>query len=513
MRMITLTGFDLNLREAATVLRELPKITLTDEARRRMEASRDLVEKTVASSENSLYSINTGFGKLATVKIPRDKIRTIQKNLIDSHAIGVGEPVAENIARLTLLLRANVLAQGYSGVRPILVDTLIDMINKGATPVIPCQGSVGASGDLAPLAHVAKALLGEGEVWYRGDRAKASAVFQKIGITPPILEAKEGLSLINGTQFSLAIGLDVLLRLERLLKLADITAAICVEGDLASIRPFDEKLVRLRPHSGALKTTDNLRRLLADSEINKAHQDCPRVQDPYSLRCVPQVHGCVKEAYRFARSILEIELNATTDNPLVFADSGEVISGGNFHGAPVAMAMDLLGMAMTDLSSISERRVALLIDPPQNEIPTTFLIDDPGVNSGFMIPQYVMSALVSENKTLSHPAMVDSIPTSAGQEDHVSGSAWAARKASQIAQNLEKCLAIELLAACQAIDFSSQGRRPGRGVGEIHQYIRKVIPHLREDKFLEEQLQIVYKLAASEAVITVAEEAVGELEL
>lgn len=513
MDKIILDGFSMNWQQVRTCLYALPKISLSEEAKERLHRSRKIVEDSLAHSESSLYAINTGFGKLATVQIPSERIEQVQENLVHSHAVGVGDPLPENISRLTVLLRANVLAQGYSGVRPELVSFLCDLINKGVTPVIPSQGSVGASGDLAPLAHVAKVLLGLGDVWFQGERKSTASVFKKLGLQSISLKAKEGLSLINGTQFSLAIACHVLLQAEKLLKLADITAAISVEGDLASHKPFDEKLIRLRPHAGALKTAANLRKLLAESEIEKGHEKCQRVQDPYSLRCVPQVHGAVKEAYHFAKHLLETELNATTDNPLIFADTKEVISGGNFHGEPIALAMDTLSIALTDLGSISERRVALLIDPPQKEIPTQFLIPEPGLHSGFMIPQYVMSALVSENKTLAHPAMVDSIPTSAGQEDHVSMSAWAARKANQIVANVEKILGIELLAGCQAIDFSSQGKRAGKGVQAIHHYIRERLPMLKEDKPLGNQLLLAQKLVAEGIPITVVEEAVGNLEL
>lgn len=511
METITLDGFSLDLKQIAVLLDALPKVQISSKAVSLMAASRKVVEEKLNDADNSLYAINTGFGKLANVRIPRERVSQVQTNLIYSHAVGVGEPLSEPISRLVVLLRANVLAQGYSGVRPELVGLLCELINKGVTPVIPCQGSVGASGDLAPLAHVAKVLLGDGEVWHQGERRAASEVFSKVGLKPLTLQAKEGLSLINGTQVSLAIALDVLFQAGRLLKTADITAALSIEGDLASHKPFDERMMKLRPHPGALATAKNMRCLLAESEIGQSHADCPRVQDPYSLRCVAPVHGAAKEAWHFARGILEKELNATTDNPLVFADTQEVISGGNFHGEPIALAMDTLGMALADLGSISERRVALLIDPPQNEIPTQFLIPEPGLHSGFMIPQYVMSALVSENKTLAHPAMVDSIPTSAGQEDHVSGSCWAARKAKMIANNVEKILGIELLAGAQAIDLSSKGKRPGKGAAAVHHYIRERLPQLKDDKPLSSQLEIAYKMVETGVPIAVAEKAVGDL--
>lgn len=513
MKTIRLNGFNLTCADVQICLYELPKVELAEEAVGRIKASRQFVETRLAASENSLYAINTGFGKLANVRIPPGQIERVQENLIHSHAVGVGEPLPENISRLAMLLRANVLAQGYSGVRLELIRLCLDFINKGITPVIPCQGSVGASGDLAPLAHVAKTLIGEGEVWFQGERRPTRGVLKEKDLTPVSLKAKEGLSLINGTQVSLAIALDVLLQAERLLKIADLTAAMSVEGDAASHKPFDEKLIALRPHPGALRTAGNLRKLLEGSKIEKAHADCPRVQDPYSIRCVPQVHGAVKEAWHFAKNILERELNATTDNPLIFAEEGRVVSGGNFHGEPIALVMDTLSIALADLASIAERRVALLLDPPQNEIPVKFLIENPGLNSGFMIPQYVMSALVSENKTLAHPAMVDSIPTSAGQEDHVSMSCWGARKAKKIADNLEKCLGVELLAAAQAIDLGSGGVKPGRGVAAIHAYLRERLPVLKEDRHLAAQLEIAYALVGGTPLITVAENCVGELEL
>ena len=505
MKTILLTGFDLDWQQVALCLHALPKIELAGLAKKQIEKSRAVVEKKAAGKEPH-YGINTGFGKLATTRIEPEKLEALQSNLIHSHAVGVGEPLPEPVSRLALLLRANVLARGTSGVRLEIVERLIDCINKGITPVMPAQGSVGASGDLAPLAYMAQTLIGEGEVWYQGERQKTAAVLEKTGLKPLTLKSKEGLSLVNGTQVSLGIACDVLLQAERLIKLADITAALSIEGDLASFVPFDERILKARPYSGALKTASNLRKILDQSKMNLSHKNCGRVQDPYSLRCVPQVHGAIKDTLGFAKKMLEVELNSATDNPLVFAESGDILSGGNFHGEPVAFAMDFLGIAMAELGSIAERRVAVLIDP-------NFLTPDPGVHCGFMIPHVVTSALVSENKTLAHPASVDTIPTSGGQEDHVSMSCWAARKAKKIADNVEKILGVELLAGCQAVDLAGKGSKPGNGTGAVHRYVRERLPFLKEDKHLSSQLEIAYKFMQEEVLIDVAEKAAGVLEI
>lgn len=504
MKTIELTGFDLDWKEVKEVLYALPKIKLKEGAEKKIENTREVVEKKAAEKE-PLYGINTGFGKLATTQIDPEKLEALQHNLIHSHAVGVGEPLPEPVSRLALLLRTNVLAQGHSGVRLEIVERLIDLINKGITPVLPSQGSVGASGDLAPLAHMAKALIGEGEVWYQGERQKTASVFEKTGLRPVTLKAKEGLSLVNGTQVSLGLACDVLLQAERLLKLSDIIAALSIEGNLASFSPFEERLVQTRPYPGAIKTASNLRKLLLESKMNLSHKDCKRVQDPYSFRCVPQVHGAIKDTFGFTKQMLQVELNSATDNPLVFSD-GDILSGGNFHGEPIAFAMDFLSIALAELGSMAERRVAVLIEPG-------FLTPDPGVQSGFMIPHVVMSALVSENKTLAHPASVDTIPTSAGQEDHVSMSCWGAMKAKKITNNVEKILGIELLAACQAIDFSTNGNKPGKGTHAVHQYLRQRLPFLNEDKYLSSQLDIAYKFMQEEVLIDVAEKTVGTLEI
>ena len=511
MDTIILNSEGLKWEDVVCCLDGLPKIRLSEAARKKMIASRAVVEK-IMGSEALHYGINTGFGKMATRKIEPDQWATLQENLIHSHAVGVGEPLPEKIARLTVVLHAASLAQGLSGVRPEVVEGLLALVNHGITPVIPAQGSVGASGDLAPLAHVALTLLGEGESFYRGRRQLTKAALEAEKLKPLKLEAKEGLSLVNGTESSLALACEALHRAGAIIQLADIAAAVSVEGDRASFHPFEERVVSAKKHAGNLATADNLRRMLAGSRINASHVGCGRVQDAYSFRCVPQVHGAAKETFRFVRGIVARELQSVGDNPLVFAESGDIVSGGNFHGEMLAMASDFLTIALAELGSLSERRVAVLTSPLAGEVPTQFLIENPGFNSGFMIPHVVMSALVMENRTLCMPASVDSIPTSGGQEDHVSQSFWAARKLGQVAGNVEKILAIELWAGCQAIDLVSQGLPAGKGVAAVYDYVRERMPRLTEDRQCRGQLDLMQQMVATKAPIKIAEEAVGVLQ-
>ena len=512
MDEIIVSGEGLSFLEVALCLDGLPKIRLSPVARKKMLASRAVIDKKL-TEDHLYYGINTGFGKLATKRIAPEQRITLQENLIHSHAMGVGDPLPEQVARLTVLLKANSLSLGFSGVRPEIVEGLLALINCGITPIIPDQGSVGASGDLAPLAHMAQVLLGEGEVFYRGKRELASVALKSEKLVPLQLAPKEGLSLVNGTEASLALCCAALHQAEKLIKLSDVAAATSVEGDRGSFHPFDARLIEARGHAGSIATADNLRRMLSGSAINKAHVDCARVQDPYSFRCVPQVHGAVKETFRFVQKTIEKELKSVTDNPLVFAETGDIVSGGNFHGEPVAFASDFLTIALAELGSISERRVALLTSPLEGEIPAQFLIENPGLHSGFFMPHVVVSSLVMENRTLCMPAVVDSIPTFGGQEDHVSQSYWAGRKLCRVAGNVEKILAIELWAACQAIDLSSEGRTAGKGVEAVYQYVRQRIPKLTEDRFLRGQLDQMLQLVATRAPIQVAEAAVGVLKI
>jgi histidine ammonia-lyase len=486
------------------------RVALAPKAIARVKKVRGFVERALDSSE-AHYGINTGFGMLATERIPKEELETLQENLILSHAVGVGDPFSEEIVRLIMLLRANVLAIGASGIRLETLTLLVEMLNRGVVPVIPSQGSVGASGDLAPLAHLALAMIGRGEVAYRGKRMAAKRALARAKLAPVRLAAKEGIALINGTQAMAAMGALACLRLENLLRAADAIGALSVEGDRASRRPFDERIHRLRPHPGQVATAANVRKLIAGSRIIASHASCTRVQDPYSFRCIPQVHGAVKDAITYARAVVLRELGSCTDNPLIFAEEGEILSGGNFHGEPLALAMDLVAIAVAELGSISERRVAILTAPLAREIPAKFLTRHPGLNSGLMIPHVVMAALASENKALAHPASVDSIPTSGGQEDHVSMGTIAARKALAVIANVEQILAIELFAAAQAADLQREHGEPGKGTAAILGLVRESVPLVDEDREFRLDIERCTELLRSGALVAAAERACGPL--
>ena len=450
-------------------------------AARRVAAARRAVERATRGGAR-VYGVNTGFGHLAQVSIPEAKLAELQLNLVRSHAAGVGDPLPIPVVRAVLALRANCLARGHSGIRLETLEALVSMLDRDVVPVVPERGSVGASGDLAPLAHVALALVGEGEVFHRGRRVPAAQALRRARIAPPTLAAKEGLALINGTQVMTAIGALALLRAERLAAVADVAGAMTLEALKGSHRAFDPRLHDARPHPGQLRSAANLRRLLAGSEIERSHADCGKVQDAYSLRCMPQVHGAVRDALAHVRAVLSIEINASTDNPMVFAESGELVSGGNFHGQPVALALDHLAAAACSLATIAERRVERLTNPDLSELPA-FLTPEPGLHSGFMMAHVTAAALVSENKVLAHPASVDTIPTSAAKEDHVSMGVTAAWKAARIVDNVEAVLAIEILAAAQGLDFV-RPLRPGHGVAAAHRAVRRVVPRLERDRVL-----------------------------
>ncbi|MFQ5662582.1 MAG: histidine ammonia-lyase [Terriglobia bacterium] len=487
---IELTGNDLTTEQFCRVVSGGEPVALAAPARVRMAGSRALVEKLVAE-DAVVYGVTTGFGDLARVKIPPAELRAVQLNLLRSHASGVGEPLSETESRATLLLRANVLAKGFSGVRPLLGERLCEMLNRGVHPVIPSRGSVGASGDLAPLAHLGLVLLGEGAAFFEGKRLSGKEALRSAGLKPLGLEAKEGLALINGTQPSLAVGLLALLAAENLVDTADVAAALSLDALRGTPVAFDERIHRLRPFPGELATAKNLRRLNDGSEIRHSHLACERVQDAYSLRCVPQVHGAVREALSYARRIFEIELNSGTDNPLVFAEDGQVLSGGNFHGQPLALVLDVLGIALAQLGNISERRTQRLVNPGLSELPA-FLTRQPGLHSGLMMAQVTAAALASENKGLAHPASVDSIPTS-GIEDFVSMSMGAALKSRQIAENLKSILAIELLCACQGIELLAP-LKTGRLAAQALAAVRGVVPGLEQDRALTPDIEAVRQL-------------------
>ncbi len=484
------------------------RAALAPAARRRVEASRRSVERAVASGA-TLYGVNTGFGKLANVSIPAAQLEQLQRNLILSHATGVGSLLSAPVCRLAFALRIHNLARGYSGVRPALLEAMLAIFNAGLAPAVPSQGSVGASGDLAPLAHMALPLLGEGQVYdATGKLISGAGALRRAKLAPVRLSAKEGLALINGTQIMTAIGLWTQLHAERLSRAADIACATTIEALRASARPFAAAVHRLRPHRGQQRTAANVRRLLRGSAILVSHADCDRVQDAYSMRCAPQVHGASKDALAFARTVLLTEANAVTDNPLVFA-GGDVVSAGNFHGQPVSQAMDFLAIGISTLANISERRIENLVNPDISGLPP-FLAHQPGLESGFMIPQVVAASLASENKSWAHPASVDTIPTSANREDHVSMGVTAARHAAAVVDNTMKVVAIELLSACQGLDLG-EPLRPGRGVQMAYRAIRARVPTLRGDRILAPDIAVCEELVRDGTLERRVQTAVGAL--
>lgn len=463
--------------------------------------SRATLEKAISGGE-AVYGVNTGFGKLANKRIGNEHLGQLQRNLLVSHAVGVGDPMPKDLTRIMLALKVQALGLGYSGVSERTFERLLLMAKNDWIPVVPSKGSVGASGDLAPLAHMSLPLIGLGYFWGENDRhVPASEVLSKAGLEPIELQSKDGLSLINGTQFMAAYGAFILNRATELVRTADTLAAMSLEALQGSSRPFDARVHALRPHKGQKAVADNVRALLVDSEILESHRGCGKVQDPYCLRCVPQVHGASRDALSHALDMIETELNSVTDNPLVFED-GDVISGGNFHGQPLALAMDYAAIALAELASISERRIYLLLEG-HDGLPR-LLMTETGLNSGFMIPQYTAAALVSENKVLCHPASVDSIPTSLGQEDHVSMGSISAVKLLQVLKNLEYVFAIELLTAAQALDYRLP-LKPGKGVAAAHALIRSRIPHREKDYLFQDDLTPSIEIIQSSILQTVVE--------
>jgi histidine ammonia-lyase len=451
MRIIRLSGDGFALGDLVAVAERRARVILSPAARRAIAASRRVVDHAVRSGE-TVYGVTTGFGKFADVAIPPGELESLQRNLIRSHAAGVGSPLPDAIVRAMMALRANALARGNSGIRASTVETLLAMLAADILPIVPAQGSVGASGDLAPLAHLALGVMGEGRVRVRGRERAAADALRRARIRPAALGAKEGLALINGVQMSVAVGGLALHRAEELARTADLVGAASLDASRGSDAAFDPRIVAARPHPGARKSAANLRGLLRGSAIRESHRGCGRVQDNYALCCMPQVHGAARDAIAHAQEVLEVEMNSATDNPLVFAGKGDIVSGGNFHGAPVGLVLDYAAIAATDLASISERRIEKLVNPALSDLPA-FLVRDGGLHSGLMMAQVTAAALVSECKVLAHPASVDSIPTSAAKEDHVSMSPIAARKFAAIVENLERVLAIELIAAFQAMEF------------------------------------------------------------
>ncbi|MBC7231624.1 MAG: histidine ammonia-lyase [Chloroflexi bacterium] len=516
MPKVILDGESLTINTVVQVARawqhpETVQIELAPAAVERVRAGRELVERLIAGRE-VVYGVTTGFGAFKDRVIATDQTAQLQRNLLMSHTVGVGPPLPEATVRAMMLVRANALAKGYSGIRLETLQALLDLLNRGVHPVVPAQGSVGASGDLAPLAHMAVVLIGLGEAIYRGERLSAAEALERSGLKPIALEAKEGVALLNGTSLMTAIGCLACDRAWRLLQTADVAAAMSLEALHGTLRAFDARLHALRPHPGQVACAAHMRALLEGSEFVRA-DDETNVQDAYTLRCVPQVHGAVRDVVAHVQSVLAIELNAATDNPLLFREGETAIalSGGNFHGEPVALAMDYLGLALTDLGNMSERRIARLLDPASNGgVLPPFLTEQGGLNSGFMMLQYTAAALASENKVLAHPASADSIPTSANAEDHVSMGVTAARKAELIVEHVETIIALELLCAAQGIDFRRRKQpvlRLGRGTEAAYRAIRARVPFIATDEVMYPHIESIKQLVYEGWIATVAEQA------
>lgn len=505
---IELNGLNLKLMDVVQIANGA-RVTLANSAAQKMKSSREYIEKRINSGE-VMYGVNTGFGAFSSVRISDNQIEDLQRNLIRSHSMGVGTPFTVRETRAIMALRANALSRGHSGIRVDVVDKILEFLNAGVIPVIPSQGSVGASGDLAPLSHLALALIGEGDVWEDGKAVDVQTVLKKKNIQPLTLKAKEGLSLINGCQVMTAVGLLALDEALQLAKLADVVGAMSLEGLKGSRSAFNPLIAETRPHPGERKTAGNLRTLLTEtSEIAKSHEDCNKVQDAYSLRCMPAVHGAVKDGLQYILNILETEANSSTDNPLVFSDENIILSCGNFHGMPVAFAMDYASIVMSSLGSISEARISKLINPAMSELPA-FLIKEGGLNSGHMIVQVAAASLVSENKVLSHPASVDTIPTSADKEDHVSMGTIAARKFKNIVENVKNVIAMEFLCATQALDLLTPLKAPAP-IHAAYLKIREQVPYAAQDRIFSKDVEKIKSLIENRQLLKKVEEMTGEL--
>jgi len=507
---IRLTGDDLRVEDVWAAAVEGAGAELSDSARTKMRAARELVERAAHGAREHTYGVNTGFGRFVSRSIPEELTGELQLRLLRSHACGVGDPYPPEIVRAAMLLRANTLAKGTSGARVETVELLLACLDRGVLPYVPSRGSVGASGDLAPLAHLGLPLVGEGEAWFDGERLSGADALAAAGLEPTTLEAKEGLSLINGTQFMASFGALGLVRARRLTQAADIACALSLESLQGSRTSFMPQIHTLRPLRGQADSAANVLRLLEGSAINEAHRWCDKVQDAYSLRCAPQVHGAARDLLDYVDYTVSVELNAATDNPLVLVEDELLVSNGNFHGQPLAFALDALAMATSELASISERRLERLVNPNLSDGLPAFLTTDGGLNSGFMIPQYVAASLVSENKSLCHPASVDSIPTSAGQEDHVSMGNASGLKAWQVVANAERALAIELLAATQAVEFLAP-LEPGNGARAAHDFVRSLSPRLLDDRPLAADIEAVAECVRDGSLIAAVEGELGEL--
>ncbi len=489
--IIVIDGSSLSIEQVVDVVFKDSVVSISDQAVSSMEASREIIN-TILDRGTTVYGVNTGFGRLCRIPVERDELEQLQLNLVRSHASGVGLPLPEAVVRSMLLLRANALAKGFSGIRPEVVHRLVDMINCRVHPIIPQMGSVGASGDLAPLAHMTLVLIGEGEALVDGERLPGAEALRKAGLKPVALQAKEGLSLVNGTQMMAAVAALALAAGEKIVDLSNLVGAMSLDASRDSVAPMDARIHACRPHPGQEECAGAIRRYLEGSEINRSHIDCQKIQDSYSFRCMPQVHGAVRDVLRFARRVITIEVNSATDNPLIFPESEDVLSGGNFHGEPVAFWLDFLAIALSELGSISERRIDKILDPVFNDGLPPFLAENSGFQSGYMISQYTAAALVSENKVLTHPAVVDTIPTSAGKEDHVSMGGVGATKLLKVLENVGFILSIEVLCAVQALDYRAP-LKSGEPIERFKREVRQRLPHLTDDRPVHRDIETVRK--------------------
>jgi len=508
MKPIAIGMEKMTLEDLVNISRHGAEVRLTQGSESRIVKTRELIEKWV-NEEKTIYGVTTGFGALSDVSISKKDTRQLQQNILLSHSAGTGNMLDEETVRAVMALRIKDFALGYSGIRLETVVHLVTLLNHGVFPVVPEKGSVGASGDLVPLAHLSLVLIGRGEAYYNGRRITGAEALNLCRIKPLRLEAAEGLALINGTQVMSAIGGLTVYDAVNLAKLIDIAAAMSLEVLMGSRTEFDPRIHRVRPHPGQAAVADNMYRITQNSEIITSHKDCRRIQDAYTLRCSPQVHGASRDAIFYVKNVLETEINAATNNPLIFPESQEFLLGGNFHGQPIALAMDFLCMAVAEFANISERRIERLVNPKLSGLPA-FLVSDGGLNSGFMIAQYAAAALVSENKILSHPACVDSISTSANKEDHVSMGTISARKCREILRNTEHVIATELLCAAQALDLFTN-MKPGEGTLAAYTTIRDVIPHLETDRILAKDIDMIKQLMRSGKILDAVEKKVGLL--
>jgi histidine ammonia-lyase len=508
MKEIFLGSDGMSLDDLVAIAREGYKVRLTKKSEERIINTRKMIEMWV-KEERVIYGVTTGFGALSDVTISRKDTQSLQQNILMSHAAGVGDLLDNETVRAVMALRIKDLARGHSGICLETVSHIIALLNRGICPVVPEKGSVGASGDLAPLAHLCLVLIGKGEAFYEGQRLSGIEALQKCGLNPLTLKAGEGLALVNGTQVMTAIGGLSIYDAIKLSKMTDISAAMSLEVLMGSKTEFDKRIHQVRPHPGQAAAADNMDRITRDSEIISSHKDCSRIQDAYTLRCSPQVHGASKDAIMYAKKVIETEMNSSTNNPLIFSESQEFLLGGNFHGQPVALALDFLCMAISELANISERRIERLVNPQLSGLPA-FLVSDGGLNSGFMLAQYTAASLVSENKVLSHPACVDSIPTSANKEDHVSMGTISARKLREIVRNTEYVIAIELLCGAQAMDLFTN-MKPGEGTLIAYNIIRNEIPHLEKDRIISKDIETMVRLMRSGTILEKIEKVVGKL--